>query len=99
MAGQQLNYNRIATAIRFIKENRREQPKLEEVAEHVNMSPYHFQRTFQEWVGTSPKHFLQYLNVEYAKRILQETHASLFDTACRCRTSGHRQALRPVRQY
>ena len=53
-----MNYDRIATAIRFIKENRREQPKLEEVAEHVNMSPYHFQRTFQEWAGTSPKHLL-----------------------------------------
>ena len=46
---QQLNYERIASAIRFIKENRREQPKLEEVAEHVHMSPYHFQRTFQEF--------------------------------------------------
>ena len=88
MTGQQLNYERIASAIRFIKENRREQPKLEEVAEHVHISPYHFQRTFQEWAGTSPKHFLQYLNVEYAKRILQETHASLFDTACEVGLSG-----------
>ena len=88
MTGQQLNYERIASAIRFIKENRREQPKLEEVAEHVHMSPYHFQRTFQEWAGTSPKHFLQYLNVEYAKLILQETHASLFDTACEVGLSG-----------
>ena len=88
MTGQQLNYDRIAAAIHFIKENRREQPKLEEVAEYVNMSPYHFQRTFQEWAGTSPKHFLQYLNVEYAKRILQETHASLFDTAYEVGLSG-----------
>ena len=48
MTGQQLNYERIASAIRFIKENRREQPKLEEVAKHVHMSPYHFQRTFQD---------------------------------------------------
>ena len=45
MTVQQLNYDRIAAAIRFIKENRREQPKLEEVAEHVHMTPYHFQRT------------------------------------------------------
>ena len=58
------------------------------MAEYVNMSPYHFQRTFQEWAGTSPKHFLQYLNVEYAKRILQETHASLFDTAYEVGLSG-----------
>ena len=51
MTGQQLNYERIASAIRFIKENRREQPKLEEVAKHVHMSPYHFQRIFQEISG------------------------------------------------
>ena len=38
--------------------------------------------------GITPKHFLQYLNVEYAKRILHETHASLFDTAQEVGLSG-----------
>ena len=85
---QELNYERIAAAIRFIKENRQEQPRLEMIAGHVNMSPAHFQRMFQEWVGISPKGFLQYLNVEYAKRILKQTHASLFDTACEVGLSG-----------
>lgn len=85
---QELNYERIAAAIRFIKENRQEQPRLETIAGHVNMSPAHFQRMFQEWAGISPKSFLQYLNVEYAKRILKQTHASLFDTACEVGLSG-----------
>lgn len=85
---QELNYERIAATIRFIKENRQEQPRLETIAGHVNMSPAHFQRMFQEWAGISPKSFLQYLNVEYAKRILKQTHASLFDTACEVGLSG-----------
>lgn len=85
---QGLNYERIAAAIRFIKENRQEQPRLETIAGHVNMSPAHFQRMFQEWAGISPKSFLQYLNVEYAKRILKQTHTSLFDTACEVGLSG-----------
>lgn len=85
---QKLNYERIAAAIRFIEENRQEQPKLEAVAEHVNMSPFHFQRIFQEWAGITPKQFLQYLNVEYAKYILQKTHASLLDTAYEVGLSG-----------
>lgn len=85
---QELNYERIAAAIHFIKENRQEQPRLETIAGHVNMSPAHFQRMFQEWAGISPKSFLQYLNVEYAKRILKQTHASLFDTACEVGLSG-----------
>lgn len=85
---QELNYERIAAAIRFIKENRQEQPRLETIAGHVHMSPAHFQRMFQEWAGISPKNFLQYLNVEYVKRILKQTHASLFDTACEVGLSG-----------
>ena len=85
---QELNYERIAAAIRFIKENRQEQPRLETIAGHVNMSPAHFQRMFQEWAGISPKSFLQYLNIEYAKHILKQTHASLFDTACEVGLSG-----------
>jgi len=85
---QELNYNRIADAIRFLKKNYRTQPKLEEIAEHINMSPFHFQRMFSEWAGTTPKRFLQYLNIEYAKKILKETHATLFDTACELGLSG-----------
>lgn len=85
---QELNYKRIADAIRFIKKNYRTQPKLEEIAEHINMSPFHFQRMFSEWAGTTPKRFLQYLNIEYAKKILKETHATLFDTACELGLSG-----------
>lgn len=83
-----INYTRIAKAIDFIRENRHDQPDLGTVAEAVNMSPYHFQRIFREWAGVTPKHFLQYLNVEYAKRILRETHASLFDAAYETGLSG-----------
>ena len=35
----------------------KEQPSLEDIAEQANLSPYHFQRLFSEWVGTSPKVF------------------------------------------
>jgi AraC family transcriptional regulator, regulatory protein of adaptative response / methylated-DNA-[protein]-cysteine methyltransferase len=54
-----INYNRIAEAIDYIKANFKEQPNLDEVAEKVHLSPFHFQRLFSEWAGTSPKKFLQ----------------------------------------
>lgn len=76
-----INYNRIAEAIQYIKENFREQPNLDEVAENIHLSPSHFQRLFTEWAGTSPKKFLQYISVEHAKKILKEEQATLFDTA------------------
>ncbi len=75
----EINYNRIAEAIDYIKNNFRDQPDLDDVAEKVHLSPFHFQRLFTEWAGTSPKKFLQYISVEHAKKILQENHATLFD--------------------
>lgn len=78
---KRVHYKRIAEAIDFIKENFKQQPKLDEIAQIVNLSPSHFQRLFTEWAGTSPKKFLQYISVEHAKKILKNGQATLFDTA------------------
>jgi AraC family transcriptional regulator of adaptative response/methylated-DNA-[protein]-cysteine methyltransferase len=86
---ENINYNRIADAIDYIKANFKEQPNLDEVAEKVHLSPFHFQRLFTEWAGTSPKKFLQYISVEHAKKILKENnHATLFDAAFDTGLSG-----------
>jgi len=85
---QELDYNRIAAAIRFFKENYKSQPKLEDVAAHIHLSPFHFQRMFQNWAGVTPKQFLQYLTAEYAKTMLKTTRASLFDVAFEAGLSG-----------
>src|SRR5690606_13148776 len=76
----QLNYNRIAKAIDYIKANFKSQPRLDEVAEKISISPAHFQRMFTEWAGISPKKFLQYISMEHAKKILTETQATLWET-------------------
>ncbi|WP_353124711.1 methylated-DNA--[protein]-cysteine S-methyltransferase [Parapedobacter pyrenivorans] len=83
-----INYNRVADAIDYIKQHFREQPTLDEIAERVHLSPYHFQRLFTEWAGTSPKKFLQYTSVEHAKRLLKERQATLFETAIETGLSG-----------
>ena len=85
---QNINYTRIAQAIDFIKANFKEHPNLDEVAEKIHLSPFHFQRLFSEWVGTSPKKFLQYTSIEYAKSLLKEDHMTLFDTAYETGLSG-----------
>lgn len=77
----QIHYNRIAEAIEYLKNNFKQQPNLNKVAEQVHLSPFHFQRLFSEWAGTTPKKFLQYISVEHAKKILKEEQATLFDTA------------------
>lgn len=70
-----LNYNRIEKAIAFIQANFKKQPSLEEIAAHVHLSPFHFQRLFQEWAGTTPKKFLQYISLQHAKHLLKETQS------------------------
>lgn len=67
------NYNRIAAAIEFISKNVKNQPELEDVAAAVHLSPFHFQRLFTDWVGISPKRFLQYLTTDFLKSKLHET--------------------------
>ncbi len=85
---QELDYARIAEAISFFKENFKSQPNLEDVAKHVHLSPFHFQRMFLNWAGVTPKQFLQYLSAEHAKEILKNTNANLFDTAFETGLSG-----------
>ena len=86
---ENINYNRIADAIDYIKVNFKEQPNLDEVAEKVHLSPFHFQRLFTEWAGTSPKKFLQYISVEHAKKILKENNkVTLSDAAFDTGLSG-----------
>lgn len=83
-----INYYRIAEAISYLKENFKSQPDLDEVAEKVNLSPFHFQRLFSEWAGVSPKKFLQYLSLNYAKNILKDQQSTLFDAAFNTGLSG-----------
>jgi AraC family transcriptional regulator of adaptative response/methylated-DNA-[protein]-cysteine methyltransferase len=72
------DYDRIEKAIKFIEKNLSSQPDLKEIAVHIGLSEYHFQRLFSRWVGISPKRFLQFLTKEYAKQLLEDS-ANLLD--------------------
>lgn len=80
VTGQNINYQRIEQAITYLQQNFHHQPELDEVAEKVHISPFHFQRLFSEWAGISPKRFLQFLTVDFLKGKIQETR-NLLDAA------------------
>ncbi|ASZ12355.1 methylated-DNA--[protein]-cysteine S-methyltransferase [Chitinophaga pendula] len=82
------NYDKIAHAIGYIKTHFKEQPDLDEIAESVYLSPFHFQRMFKEWAGVTPKKFLQYLTIGHAKKMLKAQQASLSDAAFETGLSG-----------
>lgn len=72
------DYFRIEKAIMLIEKEFPAQPGLREIATHIGLSEYHFQRLFSRWVGISPKRFLQFLTKEYAKKLL-ENSSNLLD--------------------
>lgn len=71
------DYDRIASAMAYLVDKAVDQPSLEEIAAHVHLSPYHFQRLFCRWAGTTPKRFLQALTLERGKVLLENSHSLL----------------------
>ncbi|HVM60312.1 MAG TPA: methylated-DNA--[protein]-cysteine S-methyltransferase [Verrucomicrobiae bacterium] len=82
-----MDYQRIERALRFLNENRLRRPTLDEIAAHVHLSSFHFERLFQRWAGTSPKRFLQFLTKEHAKALLRDSQ-SVLDAAYESGLSG-----------
>ena len=70
-------YECIAKAIAFMRQNHLTQPDLRTIAQQVHLSEYHFQRLFTKWAGISPKRFLQFLTVDYAKSKITQTKSLL----------------------
>ena len=60
---------------------------LDELAAKMGMSTAHFQRTFSQWVGVSPKRYQQYLTLDHARRLLAERFTVL-ETALSTGLSG-----------
>lgn len=85
---EKLDFERIAKIIDYLAHHFQEQPTLEQLAAHVNLSPSYFQRLFTNWAGTSPKKFAQYLSLTYAKQLLLEDRASLLQTSLKTGFSG-----------
>ncbi|WP_350289120.1 methylated-DNA--[protein]-cysteine S-methyltransferase [uncultured Croceitalea sp.] len=75
------DYNRIAKAIEYIREHFQQQPNLNEIADAIHISPFHFQRLFSDWAGVSPKKFMQYTSIEYAKKLLANNKCSLSEAS------------------
>jgi AraC family transcriptional regulator, regulatory protein of adaptative response / methylated-DNA-[protein]-cysteine methyltransferase len=51
-------FARMTRAIEFIEREYQRQPKLAEIARHVGLSDFHFNRLFRRWTGLTPKQYL-----------------------------------------
>lgn len=81
------DYDYVRQAVTYVSDNWRDQPGLDAIAEHVGLSPAHFQRLFKRWAGISPKAFLQAITLDHARRLLRDS-ATILDTAFDVGLSG-----------
>ena len=81
------DYDHVREAIAFLTRHWIEQPSLEQLAEHLGLSPAHCQRLFKRWCGLSPKEFVQAITVDHARALLNGS-ASVLEAAYEVGLSG-----------
>jgi AraC family transcriptional regulator of adaptative response/methylated-DNA-[protein]-cysteine methyltransferase len=81
------HFARMEQAISLLVSRSVDQPALSDVAKELGMSEFHFHRLFVEFVGLTPKEFLQFITLTNAKTLLRESN-SLLATAISVGLSG-----------
>ncbi len=80
---------RIATALAFLSDRYGRSPSLNEIADAVGASPFHFHRLFSRGVGVSPKHYMLRLQMQIAKWLLRATRRPVGQIAVDAGFSSH----------
>jgi len=80
-------FARMTRAIEFIERGYHRQPRLADIARHVGLSEFHFNRLFRRWTGLTPKQYLAEVTSRAAKTALKE-EPSVLDAAHSVGLSG-----------
>lgn len=84
---QARDYDVVRKAIRFLSENRQDQPGLDALARHLSMDATACHKLFRRWCGLTPKEFLQAITLDHARMLLDE-RTSVLDAAHESGLSG-----------
>ena len=72
--------------------------KLENLAQLLDMSQFHFSRLFKQSMGLAPYQYLTQQRVERAKQLLKQTDRSIVDIALHCGFNSHSHLSKKFRQ-
>lgn len=67
----------VLKAQRYLEENFAKTIKIDDVADHVRISPRHFKRRFRQATGHAPVQYLQMVRIEAAKKKLEGSQATI----------------------
>lgn len=85
---------RLAQAIRLMERNPASPVRLEEVAQHVDLSPFHFQRYFKDAMGESPAAYLRRVRLDRAALNLCMGDDPVLNVALRAGYASHEAFIR-----
>src|SRR5262245_16761004 len=80
-------FARMTRAIEYIEREYARQPRLAEIARHVGLSDFHFNRLFRRWTGLTPKQYLAEVTNRAAVGALRD-EPSVMDAAHSVGLSG-----------
>lgn len=80
-------FARMTRAIEYIEREYRRQPRLAEIARHIGLSDFHFNRLFRRWTGLTPKQYLAEITSRAAGAALRD-EPSVLDAAHAVGLSG-----------
>lgn len=72
--------------------------RLADLAQLLEMSPFHFSRLFKQSIGHSPHQYLIRQRVERAKLLLKQTDRRIIDIAIECGFNSHSHLSKQFRQ-
>jgi AraC-like DNA-binding protein len=81
--------DRIANALGYLTDNFAQAPTLNDVADFVHISPFHFHRLFSRQVGLSPKHYVLRFRFQVAKWLLRASRMQVGAIAAATGFSSH----------
>ncbi|MCL2004524.1 MAG: AraC family transcriptional regulator [Oscillospiraceae bacterium] len=71
----------IHKALLYIKQNYADKITLQDVADHVYLSPSYFSKVFKEETGQTPSGFITAVRIDISKKLLRDPSVSLVDIA------------------
>ncbi len=86
----------VERVVALLRKDLAEDLSLEEMAQQVFLSPFHFNRVFRQLTGIPPGQFHSALRLQAAKKLLLETGMSVFDV---CFEVGYKSPSTFVRRF